>query len=193
MKIHDLHKTPKIILINGKKRSGKDFFASKLQEELYKNKKTSEIMSFADPLKDIVAKTLNVSLEELDQFKNDKEPIIVRKDGFQEIVTDFRKALQIFGTEAMKPYFGNDVWSNLLLERAKNSKVDFILVPDFRFKVEEISEYTVKIRNDEIDNACKDLHPSETELNDFNFKYTINNSGNPDLTEQINNFIRTVL
>jgi len=183
----------KIILINGKKRSGKDYFARLLQDELYKNKKTSYVIGFADPLKDIIAKSLNVSLVDLDTFKNDKEKIIVRKNGFQEIITDFRQVLQTFGTEAMKKYFGEDVWVKLLLSQAHSSHVDYVIVPDFRFLSEEISEITVKIRNDEIDNACKDSHRSENELNDFKFSYTIDNTGYRDIEEDVKDFVKELL
>ena len=131
-----MSKEVKIILINGKKRSGKDYFARLLQDELYKNKKTSYVIGFADPIKEIISKTLNVSLSDLDTFKNDKEKIIVRKNGFQEIITDFRQVLQTFGTEAMKPIFGDDIWVQLLIKKAKESNVDYVIVPDFRFLCE---------------------------------------------------------
>jgi len=185
-------KEMKIILINGKKRSGKDYFAKLLQDELYKNKKTSCIMGFADPIKEIISKTLNISLSDLDTFKNTKEKIIVQKNGFQEI-TDFRQVLQTFGTEAMKPIFGEGVWVKLFLSRAHSSHVDFVIVPDFRFISEEISEITVKIRNDEIDYACEDSHTSENELNDFKFKYTIDNSGYRDIEDDVKIFVKDIL
>lgn len=188
-----MSKEVKIILINGKKRSGKDYFARLLQDELYKNKKTSYVIGFADPIKEIISKTLNVSLSDLDTFKNDKEKIIVRKNGFQEIITDFRQVLQTFGTEAMKPIFGDDIWVQLLIKKAKESNVDYVIVPDFRFLCEKISPITVKIRNDEIDNACKDSHASENELNDFKFSYTINNSGYRDINNEVKDFVKDIL
>lgn len=183
----------KIILINGKKRSGKDWTAKLIQEELYKQHKTSEIMSFAGPLKEIVADSFNISLELLDELKNDGEPIVARVDGFQVIISDFRLFLQRFGTEAMKKQFGDDIWVRLLKEKSEKSPVDYILVPDFRFLIEEISDITLKIRNDEIDNANKDFHPSETQLDNFNFKYVIDNTGKPDLTEQVREFVQKIL
>lgn len=186
-----------VILINGKKRSGKDFFAEKLQEELYKNKKTSEVMSFADPIKEIISTTFNITKEQLDDYKNDKNKIAVVKSNDltvdYSVMTDFRTVLQNFGTEAMQTTFGQDVWVDLLRNKAKESDVDFVIVPDFRFLQEYISPLTVKIRNDEIDNACADKHASENELNDFEFMFEIDNSGQPDLTDQIQKFVKDIL
>jgi hypothetical protein len=179
----------KIILINGKKRAGKDFFAKLLQDEFYKNKKSSCIMGFADPIKEIISKTLNISLSDLDTFKNTKEKIIVQN---QEI-TDFRQVLQTFGTEAMKSIFGEGVWVKLFLSRAHSSNVDYVIVSDFRFISEEISDITVHIQNDEIDYACEDSHASENELNYFKFKYTIDNSGYRDIEDDVKIFVKDIL
>ena len=184
---------PKIILINGKKRSGKDHFARLLQEELYKQHKTSEIIAFADPIKDILAMTFNLSDEQLDKLKNDEAPIIIREDGYQKIVATFRSVLQNFGTDAMKKWFGESVWSNVLLERASNSHTDYVIVPDFRFLIEDIGGITIKIRNDEIEKNCTDNHRSENELNDYEFDYVIDNTGFPDLTEEVQEFVREIV
>ena len=111
------------------------------------------------------------------------------KEKFKEI--NFRQILQSFGTEAMKEEFGQDVWVNLLKERALNSSANFIIVPDFRFFSEEISPYTVKIFNNDI--VQNDSHRSENELNDFNFSYTINNTGRIDISPQVNVLIQSLI
>jgi len=182
-----------IILINGKKRSGKDYTASVLQEELYKNKKTSETLSFAGPIKDIIAESFRISHEDLDNFKNDEESIIVRKDGMQTVLTDFRKILQNFGTEAMKKYFGDDVWVKLLLEKANKSFVDYVIVTDFRFPEEYINEaITIRIKNSDVDYS-KDPHLSETSLNDFVFDHTIDNTGYRDISSDISELVNKII
>jgi hypothetical protein len=167
----------KIILIHGKKRAGKDYFAKLLKTELELRNKSAEIMSFAEPLKEIMAVTFGISLEQLDHYKNVSKEICV--DGIA--ITNFRKLLQVFGTEAMKPHFGDDVWVKLLREKTKESTADFVLVPDFRFKIEIISETTVKILNNNI--VSGDKHSSENELNDFIFQHYVENS---DYSDEIN-------
>ena len=110
----------KIILVNGKKRSGKDWFASVLQERLDDQGYSSEIMAFADPIKNIISQSLGISEEALDKFKNTDEPISIKG----KKVSNCRLILQKFGTEAMKEWFGEDVWVDLLLQRAQQLEVD---------------------------------------------------------------------
>ena len=188
----------KLILVNGKKRSGKDYFAKALETQLKLDGKTVEVMSFADPIKRIIARTFDITLEQLDEYKNDKRSVGIshsKFDGYEfEKLTDFRLILQRFGTEAMKSYFGDEVWVDLLMKHARHSDKDFIIVPDFRFKCEDTGEgITVKIRNDEIDNACTDTHPSENELNDYKFMYIIDNSGYRDITNDVKEFANILL
>lgn len=163
----------KYILINGKKRAGKDFFASLLKEELVHNGYTSEVLAFAGPIKDIMSIALNITHDELDEFKNNKAPIYIQN----KHVSDVRAILQNFGTEAMKKYFGEDVWVNALCSRAEKTNAEFIIVPDFRFFSEHLpGSVTVRILNSDIC-STSDLHRSENELNEFVFDYELDNTG----------------
>jgi len=179
----------KLILVNGKKRSGKDYFARSLSTLLRAQGKSAEVMSFADPMKEIISTTFGITLAELDDYKNDPYKYIVSvfEDDFGVHETTFRKILQLFGTEAMKSHFGDDVWINLLLKRAAKSKADYVIVPDFRFKVELVSDITVNVANKDI--VSTDTHPSETELDEFEFSYYIDNTGQPDMKESVLKFI----
>ena len=180
----------KIVLINGKKRAGKDYVARILQQELNKCGLTSCIESFADPIKDIIATTLGLTLSELDNFKNKKSLIVING----KEVCDARLMLQRFGTEAMKSWFGDDVWAKLLYENIKNIKADVIIVPDFRFNVEKRKNtFTLKVVNDNVDKACDDNHQSENELNDFKFDHVIDNTGYKDITTGVNIVIKEML
>ena len=189
----------KVILINGKKRSGKDYVASLLKERMINEGLTCEIISFAEPLKDILSMTLNMSLDEIDEHKNNKTPIWIseevtyNKNGYKETffsdkkITDFRLILQNFGTDAMKKWFGENVWVDIALKRINNSHSDFILIPDFRFLCEHIeNSTTLKVLNSDVDNNCNDLHRSENELNDFVFDHYLDNSGYKDISDKIN-------
>jgi len=188
-----------IILINGPKRGGKDFSANLLIEKLNEKIRT-RILSFAYPLKKIIADTFGITSEELDKFKNDKEPLyreIPKLDGYDyEKVTDYREILQNFGTEGMKPQFGVSVWADLLLSKILDSdEPEIILVPDFRFNIESAviksSNYrviTLKIRNDDIDTT--DGHASERELDDYVFDAVVDNTGHsPYLSKRLDEFI----
>jgi hypothetical protein len=163
----------KYILINGKKRAGKDFFASLLKVELESAGYTAEVLSFAGPIKDIMSIALNITHDELDEFKNNKASICIQN----KHVSDARQVLQNFGTEAMKKYFGEDVWVNLLCAQAEKTNADFIIVPDFRFFSEHLpGSVTVRIINSDTYSTL-DLHRSENELNEFVFDYELDNTG----------------
>lgn len=180
-----------IVLIHGKKRAGKDYFAKILGSHLEVEGKTVKIMAFADPIKEILATSLSISVEELNRMKNEKSDIVEIDDNYDQwVLTDTRRLIQNFGTEAMHTHFGKDVWVNMLKRNAQMSKVDYVLVPDFRFLHENISSTTIRIQNDEIDNACDDNHTSENELKDFEFKYTIDNTGYPLLHDKVKSCIK---
>jgi len=191
----------KIILINGKKRSGKDFVAAAIKNEFNKHNKTAEIMSFADPIKDIIAETLKITIQDLELYKNNPTEYMIELQKYPSSVMespsalnhiDFRVILQRFGTESMKKWFGEEVWVNLLLSRAESLDVDYVLVPDFRFLCEAVSKETICVHNDDYSNA-NDAHRSENELNEFNFKYTINNTGYRDISKDIEDLVLKIL
>lgn len=177
----------KVVLINGKARSGKDTSARIMARILKENGYTVEILSFAEPLKQVIADTFNITFDELEKFKNNPTEFSVqtRTSSDKKVhVTDFRTILQRFGTEGMKPVFGNDVWARLAMEKAKYLNVDFVLIPDFRFLIESHRAlsyvandwFTVSFVNvySNLVNSS-DTHSSETELNEFDFDYYISN------------------
>jgi len=182
----------KIILVNGKKRSGKDFFAAYLRDEIDRQGKKAIIRSFADPMKQIVSTTFGISVQDLEIYKNNPRDfkVFLSHHDLEFAETNFRKVLQLFGTEGMKPYFGDDVWVKLLKDSVKDADVDYVIVPDFRFKIEAISSLTVRVRNKKIEEQCTDTHASENELNDFPFLREIDNTGLPDLGPQVKELIK---
>lgn len=177
----------KIILINGKKGSGKNYLAEKLQKNLKMHNKTSEMVAFADPIKDILCIAFNITREEFDEYKNART--IIRTNN--RILTDFRTLIQYFGNDAMKKWFNSDVWVNLFNNHISELDVDYIIVPDFRFEIENVSPIKLHI----FDNALNDndTHASENELNGFNFIYSVNNTGHPDLDVHIEQIINLIL
>lgn len=165
-----------IIQIGGFKRSGKDTISQMIANHYQSSGKLVDIFHYADPLKQIAASIFDISLEQLDDFKNNKTELW-RFDKFENAykVTDFREILMKIGNEAIKPVFGNDVWQKIIHEKIEKSEADIIIIPDFRFKVEHIpNAVTIRIINDDIVNDTD--HPSETELIDFDFDMSIDNT-----------------
>ena len=97
-----------VLLVNGLPRAGKDTFADFLVENYGFTK-----MSFADEMKNIICRTLNISRVDLENWKNERVELVVN----DKAIIDFRSLLQNFGSEAMKPVFGNGVWGDILYKK----------------------------------------------------------------------------
>lgn len=156
----------KFILIGHRKRVGKDTFAHFVKEAIGDN---AEIMSFATPLKEIVAEMLGISMERLDVLKNDPNSPV-------------RSMLIAFGNGKIKEYFGKNVWSKLLVKKAAEVDADWIIVPDFRFP-EEYIEGATTIRVDRDLIKC-DGNEADVALSNYAFDALVhNNYGLDDLKD----------
>jgi hypothetical protein len=190
-----------IILIAGKKRSGKNYTAEMLQSMLLKKNISCETFSFAEPLKDIVAKTFLISQSELEDYKNNPNRYkIMLKDNEgsnSRILTDFRQVLNDLGTPIMKSYFGDNIWVNLTENKIKKSQSKVIIISDFRFPVEKLQMKDIKVITIRVNK--EGLEPSnlvsENSLNDFVFDYEIDNNveGYSKLIIQLEGIIENIL
>ena len=190
-----------IMLIAGKKTSGKNYTAEMLQSMLLKKNISCETFSFAEPLKDIVAKTFLITHSELEEYKNNpnRYKIMLRdNDGdTSKELTDFRQVLNDLGTPIMKSYFGENVWVNLIENKIKKSQSNVILIPDFRFPIEKLQMKDIKVSTIRVNKegiAHSDL-VSENSLNDFVFDYEIDNNveGYSKLIIQLEGIIENIL
>lgn len=124
-----------IFAISGKANSGKDAFADVLYQKLMSLRDGEvitgdvKVMSFADPLKDILSITLGVPVAVLNLMKRQGDTIEMFS-----VKSTVRQIMQRFGTDAMQKYFGSDVWANMLCERINPD--DFVIIPDCRFEAE---------------------------------------------------------
>ncbi len=164
-----------IIQIGGFKRSGKDTTSKMIANHYQSKGKLVDIFHYADPIKEHVCKLFNISLEQLDEFKNRKKELW-SFDNYDNAykVTDFRDLLTSTG-DSFKSIFGDDIFLRLMWEKIEKSEADIIIIPDFRFTVEHIQNaVTIRIINDDITNDTD--HPSETELINFDFDMSIDNT-----------------
>lgn len=182
-----------IIQIGGFKRSGKDTISKMIANHYQSSGKLVDIFHYAYPLKQIAASIFDISLEQLDEFKNNKTELY-RFNTYEEPckVTDFREILMKIGNEAIKPVFGSDVWQKIMLEKIEKSEADIIIIPDFRFAVEHIpNAVTIRINNSDIINDTD--HPSETELIDFDFDMSIDNTNYSQNQEEISYYCEQMI
>jgi len=117
------------IAVSGKMGTGKDYIVNNIIKPFIENelKKTCLIMSFADMIKINLMVHHNKSLDEL--YQNNcfnKTP-------------EIRRLLQEEGTEKGRNIYGDDIWIKYLYNSSlvhKSRGIDFILIPDLRFKNE---------------------------------------------------------
>lgn len=173
-----------VIMIGHRARQGKDTAAAILHGLI----PNSEIMSFAEPLKQIIADTFDVSVAQLEKWKNDGRKVGHHYMYDAESVQTYRNILQRFGTEAMKKQFGEAVWADLMVQRIYSSKAGVIIIPDFRFRIEWATVAVQPLRVETVqivrDGGGKDNHASETELDGFAYGYTVENTGTLDDLKQ---------
>ena len=181
-----------IIQIGGFKRSGKDTISQMIANHYRSSGKLVDILHYADPLKEHVCKLFNISLEQLDEFKNRKKELW-SFDNYDNAykVTDFRDLLTSTG-DSFKSIFGDDIFLRLMLEKIEKSEADIIIIPDFRFKVEHIpNAVTIRINNSDIINDTD--HTSETELIDFDFDMSIDNTNYSQNQEEISYYCEQMI
>lgn len=177
---------PLVIQLLGQARAGKDFTATQLKLYYESLGKSVELYSYAAHMKQIAATLFDISLEQLDDFKNrsndvsievyDNRSIIDRTSPSFQLETNFRTLLQRLGNEAIKPIFGDAVWANLAQQHISNSSADIIIIPDCRFNVELsiIGGVTVRVLNSALPAPMQ--HASELELEETPTDYTLNNT-----------------
>lgn len=181
-----------IIQIGGFKRSGKDTISQMIANHYQSSGKLVDIFHYADPIKEHVCKLFNISLEQLDEFKNSKKELW-SFDNYDNAykATDFRDLLTSTG-DSFKSIFGDDIFLRLMWEKIEKSEADIIIIPDFRFAVEHIpNAITIRINNSDIINDTD--HPSETELIDFDFDMSIDNTNYSQNQEEISYYCEQMI
>lgn len=145
-------------MIGHKKGHGKDTLAEMLNRHI----PNSKVFAFAHPMRDIMATAKGMTIPEYKNAYND-DPVL-------------RREIQSFGNDKMKEYFGENVWVDLLLQRAYKDDAEYIIVSDFRFPIEHIEDsITIRITRPELEDD--DTHESEKALDDFNFDIEVMNNG----------------
>ena len=172
---------PLVIQLLGQARSGKDFIAAQLKLYYESIGKSVEILSYAAPMKRITAKLFDISLKELDEYKNNPNhySIWTCTPSNHTVLNhfNFRTFLQRIGNEAMKPEFGDAVWADLMKTQIDKSSVDVVIIPDCRFQVELDAfpqAVTIRVLNRDLPPPMQ--HASELELIDFVPDYFLDNT-----------------
>ena len=174
----------RVIVISGKAQHGKDTFANFAKDILESKNKKVLIAHFGDLVK-YTAKT----------FFN--------WDGNKDIKG--RTLLQAVGTDDVRNVFPNfwvDYINNILT--VYKDKWDYVLIPDCRF-INEIHRmtnkncwdlFTIRVERLNFDNGLTEEqknHPSETNLDNYDFDYYIKNDGSlEEYKNKVNIFIEFI-
>jgi len=172
-----------IILISGKAQHGKDTYAKILKEKLEQYNNKVLITHYADLVKFICEKFFN-----WDGQKDEKG----------------RTILQYVGTDIVRTQKPN-YWVDFIIDILSlfKNEWDYVLIPDCRF-VNELKRYgeewditTVRVNRLNFESSLtteQKNHPSETELDNYDFDYVINTeSGLDKLEKEVNKFIYWIL
>lgn len=208
-----------IIVVSGKYRSGKDTFAKYLKEYYPKLRK----VAFAYALKQIIADAMDITLGELEDYKNDGYAVLhglptdADIDGGNYKMQTYRSILQRFGSGAMKEIFGQSVWVDSAIRQIDQwfKYTDTVVITDWRFKheINRLESYyksgwdadvphgracdDVRILRVSVqrDSATGDEHISEVDLDDYHdYDYIADNNGTvEDLAESAKTLIDFII
>lgn len=139
-----------IVGLTGRMGSGKNEAAKRLAA-LYPGRVIE--VSFAAKLKESVTALLDISLEDIERWKNDPHiRVVVRgSDGYSYADLGFRHFLQRFGTESHRNVFDDDFWLDAALPLDVEYSPDHIyVVTDMRFpneleRVQDLSGITARL------------------------------------------------
>lgn len=160
-----------LIGISGKKKSGKNTVANFIGSL---SARPVTQLAFATNLKIAVAKLMKISVVELELNKD-----------------LYRGLLQWYGTEYAKTKWGDDYWVKKLGNEIMVMDCPVIVITDVRFKLEadfikDCGGVIVRVQRSEIEHSftgkiwTPDTHPSEVELDNYKFDYTIPNNDTLD-------------
>lgn len=166
------------------------------QEFDYIERCTLQTLAFADSLKTIVG-ILALPEHKIEDYKFLMSLEVIKRSTsgiFSPSANKYltiRELLQVIGTEICR-VISPDIWINIVKSKIHSLQncidPDDILVTDVRFKDEAnmLSKQNAILIRINRDNVKKSDHISETDLDDFEFKYVIDNNGTFDeLFEQV--------
>jgi len=183
-----------VFSIIGKKRVGKDLVADYICQ-----KRGCKKYALAKPLKDLVCNIFGITMEQLDQYKNEAwgldaypitEDLIGRAS--DDIDVSFRSILQRTG-DSMKNFFGIDCYMKKFHEWFMNE--DVAVISDVRLKEEQrwltahTSPVFIKVIRDN-DEDTDSKHRTETESEALGYDIIIENNGTiEELYEKIDKIL----
>lgn len=175
-----------VIGLTGKKGHGKDTAANLIKNKL---ESTTELLAFAEPLKQAVCILFCLPREYVD------DPVLKETPLPQWGGWTTRQILQWLGTDILRDQFDKDIFLKNMMFRIEKSNSENILITDVRFDNEaelvnnSLNGKVIEINANERVKSLDD-HKTEKGISD-NLKYMTfyNNTTMEDLEKEINNQI----
>lgn len=165
---------PKYIGLSGYARSGKDTVASMLGDHGFVR------YAFADKLKEAVAR-LNPIIHVEDGYGYTLEQLL-EADGqeyVKENYPEYRRLLQVMGTEVGRQMFGENIWVDIALKQVPDNGLAVFTDCRFPNEAQAIHDLGGQVwRIDRPGYGPINGHISETAIDDFDFDVRIDNSSN---------------
>lgn len=170
-----------IIGLSGKKRHGKDFACDFLKTKGWEDSVDVCRMAFADALKKEVADAVGLPVKFIEENKD-----------------VFRRILQDWGTQVRRQFFGNDYWLRRADEALLGLRSQVVVIPDVRFVneadwVKARGGVVVRIKRVANLPPAEDAHQSETDLDNYEFDYSLLNNMTEDFNDELSGFWATVI
>jgi hypothetical protein len=168
-----------LVGLAGNKGVGKDTVAEHLVEQGFTR------IGFADKMKEAIANLFDITIEQVDGWKNREHyiPVLVQiqfADGTIQTRMEWREFLQRFGTEMGRKTFGEDFWVSRWMQYLDPDDIyKDIVVPDVRFPneakwIKKLGGHMVGIYRPGYE---PDGHVSEERLSERLIDATIVNNG----------------
>lgn len=123
---------PKILLLNGPPKSGKDTVVKELVPYL-----RFQHLKFAMPIKRAVAGLLDVGEGALESYKDIQSSVLQHRGTSTKEYRDTPRQLLIALSETLlKPRYGDDIFGRIFWQHAKNSAYELIIASDCGFESE---------------------------------------------------------
>lgn len=183
----------RIITFSGPSRCGKDFCAEKVYQILLSKGLRVKKGGFSDAIKEYTAVILGISVDEVNEYKNNQKPYTLHGQTVRQI-------LQRVGTDIFRDMVQKDYWAQTLKKKivSLSNEIDVFICTDARYQNEMDAIQSIGCKIDSIyveGNVPNDTfrtHESEHGLDGFKFNHILDNTVHSNTLNNINKLLEEI-